>query len=44
MLPAEVCQEKMASFDGAAGEYLFRVKAPQGKYILVGWAANELKL
>ena len=44
MLPPEACQEKMASFEGKSGEYLFRVKVPQGKYVLVVWAADELRL
>lgn len=44
LLAPEKCREQMASFDARAGEYLFRVKVPKGKYQLVGWAAEEIKL
>ena len=40
----ELCQEQMASFEGSKGEYLFRAKVSKGRYLLVGWATEEIRV
>lgn len=43
-MPPEPCREQMVSFEAKAGEYLFRRKMKKGKYMVVAWALEDVKL